>query len=599
MRVIVLMMAIILVLSILGTQKGFASLGMEGLVAYYPLDGSAMNATGNSNHGTTVGGASWSDQGVLGGCLSVSRGHIQVGTRRDDRVMTYGRNQDFTWALWFKPSGANNDNEMLLSRRRYRGDDDQVAMHILYYSDGRVKMAFSADRISAVSGWSTSRCNDGNWHHVAVVRDVSTRKMRMYIDGVLESETDDNGWDFSAASSCRIGQEGETYGGNRQYHGLIDDVRIYNRALRRIEPQTSLANSDVPLETSALRISREFIGTIGWADWTKTYSDPTELAEEVIRKSGPFWTPLAHTTVKARSIIGGGIAMYGGAYVLLESPSIAADLVSGGFLKAGASISWDFVLAVIEQGMKTPKVLCRNISRATIRQGLEEYDVAYRIARRYIKTGTMSDRDAKEFLYSRWGIYKLLIGERLWNTSRKADFDISRSIAEKSAKEILSEVGRKYQENLGISKKLPIMQAAFAIKDVSTMMEQKRTGITTFEPYIEFRNQMDYINGLRIAEYNRFVIGKKTTRTNPSPERYRITIVNKSGRTLTVAYGTGGKKIRSVLLNGKAATGIPMGDGYELGNDVYVYERPPKQAKGSGWYDHHAFSYDGEKWVIR
>ena len=233
----IFLIAIVLTLSILHGQKGFAALGMDGLVAYYQFDGNAMDATGNGNHSTIVGSLSWSDQGVLDGCLSVSRGHIQVGNRRDDNVMTYGRNQDFTWALWFKPSGSNNDGEMLLSRRRYNGDNDQVAMHISYLSDGRVRMAFSADRVPAVTGLSTSRCNDGNWHHVAVVRDVSAGKMRMYIDGILESEAEDNGWDFSAASSCRIGQEGETYGGNRQYHGLIDDVRIYNRALKRIRPE--------------------------------------------------------------------------------------------------------------------------------------------------------------------------------------------------------------------------------------------------------------------------------------------------------------------------------------------------------------------------
>ena len=149
--------------------------------------------------------------------------------------MTYHPDQDFTWALWFKPSGSNNDDEMLISRRRYHGDSDQINMSMTYYADGRVRMHFSGDHLHSGTAFSETLCNDGEWHHGAVVRDTATRKYLLYVDGELEKTLDDLGQDYSAAASCRIGQEGETYGGNRQYHGLIDDVRIYHRAFSRTE----------------------------------------------------------------------------------------------------------------------------------------------------------------------------------------------------------------------------------------------------------------------------------------------------------------------------------------------------------------------------
>ncbi|MFC1716235.1 PKD domain-containing protein [Candidatus Poribacteria bacterium] len=241
-----------------------------GLVAHFPLDGDAMDVTGNGHNGTPVGDISWTDEGVLGGCVSFSNGHIQIGYEyNDDRIMPYYRNQDFTWALWFKPSGQNNDNEHLLSRRRYRNDDDQVNMSISYHSDGRVGMNFSADRTPGIYGSSDTRCDDGDWHHVMVVRDASVGKVRMYIDGVLEDEQDDNGWDFSAASSFRIGQEGEAHGGNRQYHGLIDDVRIYDSVV----PLDVMETYDIPIRSGG---QWQLLG-IAWDDVSsRLYSVATD-----------------------------------------------------------------------------------------------------------------------------------------------------------------------------------------------------------------------------------------------------------------------------------------------------------------------------------
>ena len=82
--------------------------------------------------------------------------------------------------------------------------------------------------------YGTTPINDGSWHHVAVVLEddgsSNISEARLYVDGqpetfaeVLPCEVN-----TSVAQDVRIGA---FYAGPRYFRGLIDDVRIYSRAL--------------------------------------------------------------------------------------------------------------------------------------------------------------------------------------------------------------------------------------------------------------------------------------------------------------------------------------------------------------------------------
>jgi len=73
--------------------------------------------------------------------------------------------------------------------------------------------------------------NDGQWHHVAGVRDDN--KIWLYIDGVLDTWQYTAG-DFSTNSaSVYIADNSEQQG--RYFNGAIDSVRVYKKALSRDE----------------------------------------------------------------------------------------------------------------------------------------------------------------------------------------------------------------------------------------------------------------------------------------------------------------------------------------------------------------------------
>jgi hypothetical protein len=68
---------------------------------------------------------------------------------------------------------------------------------------------------------------DGNWHRIGFVWDRSHRTL--YVDGITVAQDTQDGLTGSTSGlyiGCGMAMEPGTY-----FSGLIDDVRIYNRAL--------------------------------------------------------------------------------------------------------------------------------------------------------------------------------------------------------------------------------------------------------------------------------------------------------------------------------------------------------------------------------
>jgi len=78
--------------------------------------------------------------------------------------------------------------------------------------------------------------NDNQWHHFAAVRDVSSDKLYLYLDGNLDATpvTDITTGSLANSQSFWIGRC-PYYGG--YFGGGIDDLRIYNQALSQSEIQ--------------------------------------------------------------------------------------------------------------------------------------------------------------------------------------------------------------------------------------------------------------------------------------------------------------------------------------------------------------------------
>lgn len=234
----------------------------------------------------------------------------------------------------------------------------------------------------------------------------------------------------------------------------------------------------------------------------KEAEDPVEYAKKIIKELNLFWQPVTYYSIYGVYEVGAITTMYGGAYIFLESPSLAISLVSGGFIGVGIDISKDFLIEILSNIIKNPKEVCKDLSNQVRKEGLKDYKIAYKIARNYIKTGVLTRDDAIEFLDKRFGIIKLPIAKQLYNDAVSTDYEIDKKLAKKTIEEAIELVEKEM--DLGVADKISISKFAYFIKEILDILKEKNIGLSEYEPYIKFERKMEELNSLRIEEAKRF-----------------------------------------------------------------------------------------------
>lgn len=143
---------------------------------------------------------------------------------------------DFTVALWAKFGNDPFPSDWLIVLSKYyNASSSDTGFHMTMYSaNNSVACKFSFSDGSTFSR-SFANSNDDTWHHYALVRQGAT--VSVYRDGMLEgSQTDAIGnEDLSNASNLYLGREQwESHGYAKT---VLDDFRMYDRALTEQEIQ--------------------------------------------------------------------------------------------------------------------------------------------------------------------------------------------------------------------------------------------------------------------------------------------------------------------------------------------------------------------------
>jgi hypothetical protein len=108
----------------------------------------------------------------------------------------------------------------------------------------------SANSTTTVQRYSTTVRSLSTWYHVAGVYDAAAGTLSTYVNGVLDNGTLSGTVPASQVNSSVNVNIGRRTGGF-YFKGLIDEVRIYNRALTEAEVQTDL-NTPINLPTPTL-----------------------------------------------------------------------------------------------------------------------------------------------------------------------------------------------------------------------------------------------------------------------------------------------------------------------------------------------------------
>lgn len=271
-----------------------------GLVAYWSFDeGSGTTAEdfspANANTGTLTNGPTWVD-GKVGKALNFdgTNDYVTMGNTND---ITTG---DFTLAYWMNPENVSQVRSVI-GKRENVGPYRQYQVGVGYINGTGVpvsakKVFFFGNNANAdyQSVHTTNDVVDGQWHHVTVTRTSSG--ILIYIDGVSVPLTTQAAGlvseNFTNPANFNLGYDN----GSNYYKGLLDEVRIYNRALSGTEItnlyQTSAKASMNTSENSDLTNGLVGLWSFNGADVSGTTAyDRSGQSNNGTLTSGPTVTP--------------------------------------------------------------------------------------------------------------------------------------------------------------------------------------------------------------------------------------------------------------------------------------------------------------------
>lgn len=212
----------------------------SGLVGYWTFDGADTSWTAN----TTVDKSTSGNTGTMTNMSTTSSpaiGKIGQGFNFDgvnDYVNAGNGNSlnivgNITISAWVKFDNTN-DVDIIVSRDNggpgdatawsYEFGREITTNKLFLYSDG------SGGEYQSVN--SSSSITDTSWHHIAVTKNGSV--VTFFIDGALDNSATMTQTFPSTSHSLHIGTENYS-ATTEKFDGLIDDVRVYNRALSAAE----------------------------------------------------------------------------------------------------------------------------------------------------------------------------------------------------------------------------------------------------------------------------------------------------------------------------------------------------------------------------
>jgi len=189
-----------------------------GLIAHLKLDeteGIVAHDSAGANDANVFGEPLWQPaDGMIDGALQLDGLDDYIST---DFILNPAE-ESFSIFIWLKGGSAG---QVVLSQTgcaNWLGTD----------TDGNLITELKGTSRAAKSLQSQTIITDGNWHHVGLVRNGLLRTL--YVDGFMAAEDSQDGLE-SKENGLYIGA-GRNMEPGTFWSGMIDDVRIYNRAIR-------------------------------------------------------------------------------------------------------------------------------------------------------------------------------------------------------------------------------------------------------------------------------------------------------------------------------------------------------------------------------
>jgi fibronectin type 3 domain-containing protein len=258
-----------------------------GLVAAYSFDqgsGTTLpDLSGNGNNGT-ISGATWSTSGKFGSALSFN-GTNNIVNISDSASLDLTTGE--TLEAWVNPTALGNAWRTVL----FKEQSGNFAYDLYANGTGASKVPAAEVYIGAdrtVGGTAQLALN--TWAHLAATYDGNA--LRLYVNGTQVGQLLQVGSIATSTGALRIG--GNTPFGE-YFAGLIDEVRIYNRALSATEIQSdmnrSVANPDTTPPSAPGTLTATGTLTSAQLSWGAATDNVGVAKYDVYRSTTSGFTP--------------------------------------------------------------------------------------------------------------------------------------------------------------------------------------------------------------------------------------------------------------------------------------------------------------------
>jgi len=214
-----------------------AQVPTNGLIAWYPFTGNAIDSSGNGNNGTVNGATLTTDR--FGNVNSAYSFNGATSNILIPNTLISNTPSSYSISLWFKIdtlANSNGNSPMLISDRSTGLSSYKytIAMRV---ADSTIETGIYDGSSPNGQGVANTKIKDKNWHHVIQIFNSSSKILSQYIDGTFTGSFNNVSQWSTKSNPTFIGMWNGFVGYSGYFKGKIDDIRIYNRAIDSTEIQ--------------------------------------------------------------------------------------------------------------------------------------------------------------------------------------------------------------------------------------------------------------------------------------------------------------------------------------------------------------------------
>jgi trimeric autotransporter adhesin len=206
----------------------------DGLVAYYPLEGTADDDSGNDNHGHLYGARSTKDRFGRKDSALTFNGFSQRIDLYNHPLMD--KNDSFTITGWLRPLDVNLKRFQIPIGKMNRKEWKYIVLFISAKTDSR-----KSDFGIAISGMNYSFLQpvEGQWYFFSFGYNKIRNDYRIYLSNnanvLMDVGAAIKNRPFTEVSSTLMAGCGDL---DEFFNGDLDDICLYNRELSRAEVES-------------------------------------------------------------------------------------------------------------------------------------------------------------------------------------------------------------------------------------------------------------------------------------------------------------------------------------------------------------------------